>query len=433
MINRYLQFKFGLAFSAVVAIFTLFIFMDSDTGRSLMAASKKESSILGPDGKMPVVRWTVMQNNPGFVYIDEDFQESLEHITLYHAVPEGGTWNHHTMIFLHDNVLYASWDQHKADENGPGQHGLLRRSYDHGLTWGPVEELFPPLAPKVSVNEPHEHSRFQSNNGFIIIEGRLYAFTDVADWTSAGREKIKPRIKIGHLVRAFNDDGSLGELFWMSESAPEPVEGFPYIPAGDPVLIGKIQKYLKLPGNEPQLSFSVGHPTTDDNHGTREPSAWRLDSGIWVKMYGETGRKDARNNREAEASKVRRNYVSFSFDEGVNWTIPTRTNFPDACGRSCSGKLPDGQVFVINAGWPMSNKYGGRTLQLISLSRDGLTFDRATAIQFRPPEPRNQGRSKREGYQAHAVAAGDYLVVMSSVNKEDIVITRIPLSALNAL
>jgi hypothetical protein len=96
-------------------------------------------------------------------------------------------------------------------------------------------------------------------------------------------------------------------------------------------------------------------------------------------------------------------------------------------------KLPDGQVFVINAGWPMSNKYGGRTLQLISLSRDGLTFDRATAIQFRPPEPRYQGRSKREGYQAHAVAAGDYLVVMSSVNKEDIVITRIPLSALYAL
>lgn len=429
---RYFQFRFGKAFLAA-AFITLLIIMASVAGSASLATSASESSVIRSEDKMPVVRWTVMQDSPDFVYIDEDFQDNLEHITLYHAVPEEGTWNHHTMIFLHNNVLYASWDQQKADENGPGQHGLLRRSHDHGLTWGPVEELFPPLAPKVSVREPHDHTRFQSNNGFFVIEGRLYAFTDVADWTSAGREKIRPRIKIGHLVRKFNDDGSLGELFWMSESAPEPVEGFPFIPAGDPALIAKILEYLKQPGNEPQLSFSVGHPTTDDNHGTREPSAWRLDSGIWVKMYGETGRKDARNNRESEASKVRRNYVSFSFDEGVNWTIPTRTNFPDACGRSCSGKLPDGQVFVINAGWPMSNKYGGRTLQLISLSRDGLTFDRATAIQFRPPEPRNQGRSKREGYQAHAVAAGDYLVVMSSVNKEDIIITRIPLSALYAL
>jgi hypothetical protein len=109
--------------------------------------SAKESSVIRSDDKMPVVRWTVMQDNPDFVYIDHDFQDSLEHITLYHAVPDEGTWNHHTMIFLHKDVLYASWDQQKADENGPGQHGLLRRSYDHGRTWESVEELFPHFGP----------------------------------------------------------------------------------------------------------------------------------------------------------------------------------------------------------------------------------------------------------------------------------------------
>ena len=39
-------------------------------------------------------------------------------------------------------------------------------------------------------------------------------------------------------------------------------------------------------------------------------------------------------------------YSAFSFD-GIAWTTPTPTNFPDACARSNSGMLPDGQVYVI--------------------------------------------------------------------------------------
>jgi len=376
----------------------------------------------------PVLAWTVADDPLAFRY---EFLEGARTTILHWAEPDAGTWNHHTMMTFHGGVLYASWDQHARDENGPGQHGLMRRSADMGRTWTPAEELFPPLARKVPASAPYPHTRFQSNNGFAVVDGVLYAVTDVADWTVAGQQKGRPRIKVGRMARAIHPDGGLGDIFWLLGEAPQPVPGFPAIPAGDPALVARINEYLALPGNQPQLQFGGrAQPVTDDGHGTGEPVSWQLKDGTWVRIFRDTGHKGARTLRESEASKSRRNYAAFSFDDGGTWTAPTRTSFPDACGRSSAGVLPDGQVYVINAAWPMPNKQGGRTLQAISLSRDGLEFDRMAVIQFMPPPARHPGRSKAAGFQAHSVVAGDYLFVLSSVNKEDIQLKRIPLGAL---
>jgi hypothetical protein len=162
--------------------------------------------------------------------------------------------------------------------------------------------------------------------------------------------------------------------------------------------------------------------------------AWQLADGTWVKMYRDGGSIHARTLREEEASKARRNYASFSFDDGKTWTTPTRTNFPDACARTNSGRLPDGQIYVINNVLPLSSKKGGRSLLAISLSRDGLTFDRMAVIRFAAPAPRYEGRSKSIGYAyPHSVVVGDHLCVIYSVNKEDIEIARIALSPLDKL
>ena len=115
-------------------------------------------------------------------------------------------------------------------------------------------------------------------------------------------------------------------------------------------------------------------------------------------------------------------------------SLTPRTSFPDACARSNAGKLPDGQVYVVNNVLPLPTKKGGRSLLAISLSRDGLTFDRMAVIRFVAPAPRYEGRSKSIGYAyPHSVVVGEYLWVIYSVNKEDIEIARIPLSELEAL
>jgi hypothetical protein len=100
---------------------------------------------------------------------------------------------------------------------------------------GSLSKSFSPtLAPKVSVREPHDHSGFKVITVFLLSKD---GYMPSPMWLIGRRQdekRSKPRIKIGHLVRAFNDDGSLGELFWMKELAPEPVEGFPFIPCRRP-------------------------------------------------------------------------------------------------------------------------------------------------------------------------------------------------------
>jgi hypothetical protein len=333
-------------------------------------------------------------------------------------------------------VLFANWDSQASDENASGQHGILRRSADGGKTWAPAEVLFPPLSKNVPADAPYEATRYQTSWGFAVVDNALYAVTDVAEWQRADAKKIKPRIKIGLLCRRVEPQGTLGEFFWLGDDPPAPVNGFPAYPAGDPALVARFLEYFKAPENTPQLLFGEkAHPNSDDEHGMAEPApAWQLDDDTWVRLYRDSGVRSAKTLREEEASKSRRNYAAFSFDDGKTWTTPTRTSFPDACARSNAGKLPDGQVYVINNALPLSTKKGGRSLLAISLSRDGLTFDRMAVIRFVAPDKRYEGRSKSFGYAyPHSVVVGDDLWVIYSVNKEDIEIARIPLLELEAL
>ncbi len=381
---------------------------------------------------VPGLQWTAGRRE-NFRY---NFLEKVETFTLLKATPETGTWSHHPYVTYFKGVLFANWDTHARDENASGQHGVFRRSTDGGKTWSPAKKLFPPLSANVPAAKPSQSTRFQSSYGFVVVDESLYAVTDVAEWQRPDAKKIKPRIKIGLLFRAVHPDGALGNIFWLSDDPPAPVPGFDAYPAGKPSLVAKINAYFRQPAHAPQLSFGGNaHPDSDDEHGMSEPApAWRLDDGTWVKLYRDGGSKHTRTLREDEASKSRRNYVAFSFDNGKSWTKPTRTSFPDACARSNAGRLPDGQVYVINNVLPLSTKKGGRSLLAISLSRDGLNFDRMAVIRFLPPERRFEGRSKSVGFAyPHSVVADNYLWIIYSVNKEDVEIVRIPLSELQKI
>jgi hypothetical protein len=399
---------------------------------SLASEITSDNVLSQPAGFMPEVRWTAG--------LDMDFRlryiNNMETKLLYEATTETGTFTLHAYITYFHGVLFASWDVHARDENASGQHGVMRRSMDHGGSWTAIEELFPPLAENVPAAAPYPHTRFHTNNGFAVVDNVLYAISDVAEWSAAGASKVSPRVVLGRMARSIDPEGGLGELFWLLPEAPLPIEGFPYIPAGNPVLVNQINHYLTLPGNEPQLNFGRGsHPTSDDNIGLGEPvPAWQLDNGTWVKLYRAGGSRSARSAQETEDTKPRRKYASFSFDDGKTWTVPTRTNFTDAGARTNSGKLPDGQVYVINNLLPISPKKGGRVMLAISLSRDGLTFDRATMIRFVPSPRRYEGRSKSMGYMyPESVVVGEYLLVIYSINKEDVELARIPIEELYKL
>ncbi len=382
--------------------------------------------------KQPKIRWSALSDEMNSRL---DLLENTETFTLYTAVPETGTFSHHAYLCYYKGVLYATWDNQVNDENGSGQRTLMRRSTDRGETWLPVEELFPPQDRQVPASVAFIGTRFQTSNGFAVIDDTLYAVTDVAEWTgnSIGEKK---RAGIGRLCRQVKEEGAPGEIIWLEEAAPDPVPGFPSYKAADPVLIEKFGKYIRQPGNEIQLDFNTSKPLSDDNHRLTEPvPSYRLDDGTWVRLFRDMGSREAVTQKDKEETKSRRLYASFSSDDGNNWTVPVRTGFPDACSRSNAGKLPDGQVYVINNIIPMNpGGLGGRSMLAISLSKDGQDFDRVAIIRFLPPPMRYKGLEKTVGYQyPHSVVVEDNLWVICSVNKEDVEVTRIPLDELYEL
>jgi hypothetical protein len=195
-------------------------------------------------------------------------------------------------------------------------------------------------------------------------------------------------------------------------------------------------EHVRQPGKELQLDFSVSRPLSDDEHRLSEPvPSYELADGSWVRLFRDMGHRDARTQREKEESKSRRLYAAISSDNGDTWNVPARTGFPDACARANAGKLPDGQVYIINNLIPMNpGGLGGRSMLTISLSRDGLDFDRVGIIRYITPPIRHPGLEKTIGYQyPHSVVAGNDLWVVYSVNKEDVQVTRIPLETLYSL
>ena len=109
------------------------------------------------------------------------------------------------------------------------------------------------------------------------------------------------------------------------------------------------------------------------------------------------------------------------------WSAPARTDIPSEA-RFYTGSLPDGRIFLVGnqAGW-------GRNPLMLSLSEDGVVFDRSFVVRYeaKMPPVRFPGRGKSTGFDyPGAVIVNGTMVVAYSVNKEDIELAAFPLTDL---
>ena len=120
------------------------------------------------------------------------------------------------------------------------------------------------------------------------------------------------------------------------------------------------------------------------------------------------------------------------FGRSCNWSEPIYTNLPDSPSRTCAASLPDGSIYLL------SNPGPGRDPLVISLAKDGVTFDRhllviSATAPGAPPYPCHFSKECDSGFQypsALWTEDGLELLVFYSINKEDIGLTAIPLMAL---
>lgn len=122
--------------------------------------------------------------------------------------------------------------------------------------------------------------------------------------------------------------------------------------------------------------------------------------------------------------------ASVSHDNGANWSQPVLTNMPDSRSKQSAGNLPDGTAYLV--GNPTTDKR--RFPLVVALAADAFHFDQAFLLRAGGddlPAKRFEGRFKRAGFSyPKSIVWDGYLYVSYATNKEDIEISRIPLTSL---
>lgn len=363
--------------------------------------------------------------------------EQVHRTTLYRAVDGDDAYSHHSYVAHHRGVLYASWSNHACDEDASGQRVRFSRRENQGKGWRDPAELFPPHDHvRTRADQDLVHDRVLIPNGFAVVGDTLYAVAE-AHMLGEPRELCPPpgievaadapnrsvysRPGLGRLARAVGPDGGLGPIFWLVDSPPVPIDGFPAYPAAtDPALASvaaAVNAWLAQGEHLPSWEF-VDHttrPWAPDGHRLCEPTqTWRLRDGARVRLYRDLSRGSG--------------CLYAQFCDGETWHAPARAEFPDTYSRAAAGNLPDGTAYVIN------NPGRTRDPLVLSLAAGGLNFDRHAVIACQAPPTRSEGVAKGAGFQyPRATVIDNALVVVYSVNKEDIEAAEIPLAELASL
>jgi hypothetical protein len=146
-----------------------------------------------------------------------------------------------------------------------------------------------------------------------------------------------------------------------------------------------------------------------------EGSFYQTDDGVLHMLLRNTGRH-----------YVRRLWITESRDNGATWSEPAVTGFSDANAKFHFGRLPDGRFYYV--GNPLA---GNRIPLALSLSRDGVRFDRHFILGDTHYERRKPGGSKGGEYgYPHSLIHGDHLYVIVSRQKEAVEVLRVALGGL---
>lgn len=326
------------------------------------------------------------------------------------------TYNHHPFAIEHNGEIHVMHSTDASEEEGVGMYIRYTKSSDKFETQEPYQVLF---EPQDDVNEIRSNGgRVCIPSGFTIVEGELYALTDVNDRLSGSDPR--PRVGVGVLARKINPNGTFDTPFWIenvdgSLTAPAPISGFPSY-SFDSVMRQKIRNYWIYNVLE-QPEWYLSTPDHDylhtnyDLNGTdflTEPRILKLLSNQFVKIWRYAG---------SVANYFK--YVQFS-DYGYNWTDPVISNIPDSPSRTAVVSTIDKKFILIGN----ADNGGIRSPLFFIISNDGLNYDANNiyTIDTETSAPDFSGFGKGVGVQyPHAIelSTGEIFVVYS-VNKEGI-------------
>ena len=361
-------------------------------------------------GKIPLIR-----SAPGL--FNQNNRETLglktiarENILLYKASADGMKYSHHSHLAVFKDTLYAMWSAGPVDEDSAGQHVVFSRSHD-GKTWSSPQILVP------DPDGPQGPLRATAGGWWVQKDKMIAYYTVFAEAKSHLAQKWSDLMRLEVIMTS---DG----LHW---SAPQIIlqdflinEGPRRLASGSLLMTGEDQRGIT------RLVLSASPDGLHGWHDTNLPLPSLKAVPNEPTWYTRADGKAVMLFRDDNGSK--RFYASLLNDSQTSWSMPVQTESPDATSKARAGNLPDGTVYIIsNPGIKV-----GRSILTLALSADGILFNRAFILRNEPTQNIYKGLHKGSGYQyPNSLVWDGWLYVIYSVNKEDVMVTRVRLDYIN--
>jgi len=326
-----------------------------------------------------------------------------ELVTIWRGDEETHRFSHHPNLVAFGGALYLMWSNGRVHEDSPGQRILYSRSAD-GLAW----------------SRPRPLADDRDGEGICVAAGwTTHGDTLVAFYSVTGGENFHPDTALYAITskdgETWSERRRLTSGFFIE--SPRRLPGGGLLIAGESVGEAREKRRMRILYTEDESGLSGWQeariePGELETYQYTEPSFFSRPDGTLVAAF---------------RTMTGHLYASVSGDAGRSWTTPVATNYPDATARFWAGNLPDGRAVLVGNPLPR----GDRSLLALAVSRDGVSFDRAWLVRGEPTSMKHEGQHKLDGWQyPNGLVWGDHLLVAHSVNKEDVALTRIPLSAL---
>lgn len=350
-------------------------------------------------------------------------QLDIQRTRIYTGTRKTGSYNHHSQLTKFKGRYYFAFSNGARDEETVGQRIMISSSAD-GVNWTKAECAIPADAEKGILR--NAVGLYASEDELFIYSWTEWAVKDknVDGMRRIESEKTTMDIFVSKDAKSWEHRSVMFEGRWYMFEAPRMTQGGFLMAAGtrgaqrlalndaeNPVTAGYDEDMPvmyrwdpKDPSATPEI-IEMPPPEGGAKLLFGEGSWYQTDDGVTV-LY---------TRDEGQSLRL---YVSASEDDGLTWTAPTLSDFPDSMSRVYAGRLSDGRYYVAG------NSYLqllDRKHLMISISDDGYKFDKMYTIIDEPTSMRTKGLLKCAGFQYPCcLADGDKLLVAYSINKEDI-------------
>lgn len=348
-----------------------------------------------------------------------------ETITVFQPTETTDHYSNGVVLAAFKGTLYCMWQSDPQNEDYPETWVAMSKSTDNGATWSAPEVLDSLTA------EQNAKEMYVSSGGWLVTEDSLIAYLNVQA-SESNLKKYGTRRYVAYRATADGEHWTESRPVLMEDG--EPLYG---IFEQDPRILpnGRIIGAAHFPTASNIAAKMLMPIYTDDATSTRG----------WKKAdFKYTDKKS--NSREMEPSwymrgdsivmvmrdqnSTYRKLVSVSLDNGETWSKAVETNIPDSRAKQSAGNLTDGTAFLASNPTDSKNRWPMALL----LSDDGETFNKGWLLRSKDelPERKWTGKAKTLGFSyPKSIVYNNALWVAYSQNKEEVLITKVPLSSVS--